>query len=64
MGITWIDMKSREPKDGQDCITRMKHGIIQGTWDAEERNFGRYYWRDMEWGAWQWAPIESIDDEK
>lgn len=59
MAIKWRDINVEKPEDGQDCITDMKHGIIQGWWNEEEQTFSRYYWRDMGWSATRWAPAEE-----
>lgn len=61
MAIRWRGIDNEKPSDGQDCITKMKHGIIQGTYSEKDETFGAYYWRDMEWYASEWAPIEDVD---
>jgi hypothetical protein len=60
MAIAWRNIKEEKPADGQDCITEMKHGIIQGTYSSEDDTFSGYYWRDMEWYATHWVPVEEV----
>ena len=60
MGLNWRKSAVEKPADGQACLTKMKHGIIQGNYDAEEDCWGEYYWRDMEWDADEWVPIEEV----
>lgn len=38
-------------EDGDDILTDMKHGIISGRWDKENRCCKGYYWQDMSWYA-------------
>ena len=59
MGLNWRPMSESKPADGQQCLTRMKHGIIEGQYCVEDGTFGQYYWRDMEWRAQAWIPIEE-----
>lgn len=61
--INWIKTSEQKPEDGQDCITDMKHGVIQGRWDASEGTFNGYYWRDIEWFASRWAPISEANPQ-
>jgi len=61
MAINWRELDNEKPADGQDCITKMKHGIIQGTYCEKDGAFGAYYWRYMEWYASAWAPIEEAE---
>lgn len=63
MGLNWIKMRDRKPKNGQVCLTKMKHGIIQGFYDKRYDNFGDYYGQDMEWHAHEWVPIEDVVSE-
>ena len=44
-----IEVTKDQLVDGKEYLTLMKHGWLSGDWDAEEENFGGYYWRDMEW---------------
>jgi hypothetical protein len=59
--MNWIETDKQKPADGQECITRMKHGFISGQYCEEDNTFCGYYWRDMEWWAQQWMPIEWMD---
>jgi hypothetical protein len=54
-------MTVERPYDGQLCLTKMKHGLISGRYCADGAWFGDYYWRDMEWGASHWVPLEEVD---
>ncbi len=54
-------MKEEQPEDGQPCLTRMKHGIIEGTYFAKEDVFRGYYFGDLEWIAYEWLPIEEFE---
>ena len=63
--LNWISMKDKKkrPEIGQRCLTKMKHGIIEGTYelmDGEEGFYG-YYWREMQWYASHWLPIEEAE---
>ena len=60
MSLNWIKMQDRKPENDQVCLTKMKHGIIQGRYDEEEGVFTGYYWRDIEWDAYEWVPIEEV----
>ena len=61
--MNWRDMNEEQPIDGQDCLTKMKHGIIQGQYCKEDKTFNAYYWRSMEWYASEWIPIEEINEK-
>lgn len=61
MGLNWRQLELEKPASGQRCLTKMKHGIIEGTFDAEDNDFSAYYWRDMTWYASQWVPIEEVE---
>lgn len=56
--IRWRDIEIEEPKDYQECLTITKHGIIQGIYNEIEGIFSG--WKDMEWYATYWIPIEEI----
>lgn len=58
--INWRKMSDERPNDEQKCLTQMKHGIIQGYYDAQNDTFCGYYWQDMEWRAGLWVPIEEV----
>jgi len=58
--VKWIKMDDQKPKDGQECLTTMKHGIISGIYNAQENEFFGYYWRDIQWSAYEWVPIEEV----
>ena len=58
--IRWRDIEIEKPEDYQECLTITKHGIIQGTYNEIGDLFSGYYWRDMEWYATKWVPIEGI----
>lgn len=60
MPFNWIQMKDKEPVDGQTCLTKMKHGFISGTYNAKDKTFRGYYWHDLEWYGHAWVPIEKI----
>jgi len=47
--IKLVHVPFEEAVDGELYITEMKHGWIQGYWDAEDKSCRKYYWRDMEW---------------
>lgn len=59
--MKWRKFEDEKPEDGQECLTKMKHGLISGSYDAEEQAFTGYYWREMEWWATHWVPIEEAD---
>ena len=58
--MKWNNMHDKKPADDQDCLTKMKHGLIQGSYRESDGTFGAYYWRDMEWYATGWIPIEEV----
>jgi hypothetical protein len=60
MSIEWRSVSSQEPEEGQRCLTICKHGIIEGDWMSDDKLFTGYYWRDMEWWATAWVPIEEV----
>ena len=45
---------------GTEVLTKMKHGIISGVWDAEERVCRGYYWHDMEWYPHAYIRVEDL----
>ena len=50
-----------EAVNGQKYLTKMKHGWIEGTWDAKEGTCTGYYWRDICW--YPHELYEIVDDE-
>jgi hypothetical protein len=60
--LNWRDMSIEKPADGQRCLTKMKHGLISGDYDANDDSFGGYYSRGMEWWASHWVPIEEAEE--
>lgn len=59
--IEWLNINDIKPEDGQSCLTKMKHGIIEGIYDLEEDEFHGYYFGDIFWRANSWIPIERIE---
>jgi len=59
--MNWIGISKKKPKDGQQCLTKMKHGIIEGAYNAEDGVFEQYYWTDMSWHGDAWVPIEDVE---
>lgn len=59
--MNWRSIKESKPDDGQRCLTKMKHGIIEGFYSAEDDTFSKYYWREMDWYATHWIPIEDVE---
>ncbi len=59
MKINWRKTKEDEPQDMQECLTKMKNGLIQGFYQAENGTFGGYFYGEMEWDATEWVPIEE-----
>jgi len=57
--MNWRIFREVKPEDGQDCITTMKHGVISGCYNANEKTFSGYYWGDLEWSAYKWIPTEE-----
>lgn len=53
--MKWQPMETA-PK-GERILMRMKHGVIEGTWDGETGS--GYYWRPMEWYPSHWMPLPS-----
>jgi len=58
--LNWRNIIDKKPEDGQSCLTRMKHGIIEGVYDAKENSFSGYYWTDLEWYGHEWVPSEEV----
>jgi hypothetical protein len=58
--INWRKMSDFQPVHDQCCLTQMKHGLIEGVYDAEENVFRGYYWNDLEWTADLWVPVEEV----
>lgn len=44
-----VEVLIEQAVDGEKYITKMKHGWIEGYWDAEDGTCHGYYWQDMEW---------------
>jgi hypothetical protein len=61
MGLQWRNFNEIKPEDGQRCLTKMKHGMIEGAYDAEDGTFRAYYWHDMCWYASDWIPSEEVE---
>lgn len=61
MSLNWIDITTAVPPDGQQCLTKMKHGIISGFYSAVEKKFFNYYY-NLEWVATHWTPIEEAEN--
>lgn len=59
--IRWYSVEDHPPKDGQRVLTMMKHGMIEGTYNAEDKTFHGYYWHNMEWWASHWTVLEDND---
>lgn len=57
----WISLEDKKPYDNQDCLTKMRHGIIEGSYIKDQNMFHGYYWTDMEWHATEWIPIELVE---
>lgn len=47
--IKLIEVKEEDRVNGEEYLCLMKHGYIQGWWDAEEGTCRGYYWHDIEW---------------
>lgn len=45
--------------DGTKVLTKMKHGIISGAWDAKNGVCQGYYWRDMQWYPYAFIVLED-----
>ena len=61
MSIKWRNIGTEKPAPFQRCLTKMKHGIIEGTWLEDEECFEGYYFRDITWMSAWWVPIEEIE---
>lgn len=58
MSLNWRSMED-PPQDEQECLVKMKHGIISGRYNAGDSIFYDYYWHDLEWYGYAWVPIEE-----
>jgi len=62
--MKWRKISDGEiPNDGQPCLTKTKHGLIEGDYDANQGEFTGYYWWSLEWVADYWIPIEEVEPE-
>ena len=59
--MNWRKISEEKPEDKQECLTNMKHGLIQGTFIAEEGYFEGYYFTTFYWYAEEWLPIEECE---
>lgn len=61
-GISLVEWKPMDtcPK-AERVLTVTEHGIIEGMWDGEA--CGAYYWHDMEWYPYCWAPLPAPPKE-
>lgn len=60
--LTWRNIFVQEPNDGERCLTKCKHGIIEGEYDKTDGVFCSYYWRDMVWSASEYIPLSEIQE--
>ena len=60
MIIKWRDIETEKPAPFQQCLTKMKHGIIEGTRLEDEDSFEGYYFRNLQWGTRWRVPIEEV----
>lgn len=44
-----VEVPIEQAVDGEEYLTKMKHGWISGAWDSKEKTCNGYYWRDMSW---------------
>lgn len=59
--ITLVRVPVEEAITGKRYITNMKHGWIEGEWDANDQTCYGYYWRDMEWYPYELYEIVERD---
>lgn len=62
--IMLIQIPFEQAVTGERYITRMKHGWIEGYWDAESQSCQGYYWRDIEWWPYELYKIENQFSEQ
>lgn len=60
--MNWRSITKEQPQDGQECLTDMKHGIISGFYNEQDKDFHGYYFTDLSWYAQRWVPIEEVKD--
>lgn len=59
-----IEVSKEEAVDGEEYLTKMKHGWISGTWIAEYGECMGYYWFDLEWTPYAlYRMVKENDDE-
>lgn len=58
--MKWRDTDDEPPEDGQKCITKCKHGIIEGTYSAKDDYFEGYFAVSLSWGASRWIPSSEF----
>lgn len=62
--LNWRKINEQKPEHDQECLCKMKHGIISGYYDAEDSVFHGCYridnqWANINWHAYEWVPIEE-----
>lgn len=60
MGITLVEVKEEDRVNGEEYLCEMKHGMIEGWWDAEEKVCTGYYWQDIQW--WPYVTYKVVRD--
>lgn len=59
--LNWKKLSDEKPKDQQQCLVKMKHGIVEGCYDATEETFSIYLWTDITFYGTSWVPIEEAE---
>lgn len=50
--LTCVPVPEADLLDGERYLVQCKHGLIEGTWEAENGYFCGYYWQDITfWGT-------------
>lgn len=60
--MNWRDIRKELPANNQNCLVKMKHGYISGTWDDDDKIFNTYMFRDISFSGDMWVPIEELGD--
>lgn len=58
--LNWRKIEDEQPEEGQEVLTKMKHGVISGYYCVEDQTCSKYYWRELEWYVYEWVPIEEV----
>lgn len=59
---TFAGWSTETPEDGERYLVDMKHGLIEGTWNAREEYFQGYYFTEIRFYGERWIKISDLDN--